>query len=84
MIGQIDGLTGLPSSKGTVIFVCGKCKRNSLPVPAFGADAQKRLVYLLVCPQCLWILGEWPSLQAKEADLQEFAAKVEALNKPRS
>jgi hypothetical protein len=39
---------------------------------------------LLVCPQCLWILGEWPSLQAKETDLQEFAAKVEELNKPRS
>jgi hypothetical protein len=64
--------------------VCGKCKRNSLPVAAFGADAQKRLVYLLVCPQCLWILGEWPSLEAKEADLKEFATKVEALNRPRS
>jgi hypothetical protein len=81
---MIDGLKGLPSPKGTVIFVCGKCKRDSLPVAAFGADAQKRLVHLLVCPNCLWILGEWPSLQEKEADLQEFAAKVEALNKPKA
>ena len=79
---MIDGLMGLPSSKGTVIFVCGKC--GSLPVQAFGANDKKQLVHLYVCPKCLWILGEWPSVEVRNAELQEFAAKVEQLNKPKT
>jgi hypothetical protein len=81
---MIDGLKGLPTAKGTAIFVCGKCNSNSIPEQAFGASEQKRLVHLLVCPKCLWILGEWTSIKEKEAELQEFAAKVEALNKPKA
>lgn len=77
---MIDGLMGHPY-KGTEVFVCRKC--GEVPVQAFGADEQKRLVHLLVCPKCFRILGEWPSVQAKDAELQEFATKVRELNKPR-
>jgi hypothetical protein len=79
---MIDGLMGLPSSKGTVIFVCGKC--GVLPEHAFGADDKKRLVHLLVCPKCLKLLGEWTSPEERTAELKDFSTKVEALNKPKA
>lgn len=76
---MIDGLMGLPTSKGTVIFVCGKCLLP--PEQAFGAQNKNQLVYLLVCGKCQRILGEWASTQERDDELRAFATKVELVNK---
>jgi hypothetical protein len=79
---MIDGLMGLPTSKGPVVFVCRTC--GVPPEHAFGAQNKAQLVYLLICPKCQKILGEWLTIQNREDELRDFATKVEIINKPAS
>jgi len=76
---MIDGLAGFPTDKGTVVFVCGKCRMP--PMQAFGAQNKDQLVHLLICPKCQRTLGEWSTIQERENELRDFAKKVEILNK---
>ena len=71
---MIDGLTGFPTEKGTVVFVCGKC--GIPPENAFGAQNKDQLVYLLICPRCQKTLGEWLTVQDRENELRDFAKKL--------
>jgi hypothetical protein len=47
---MIDGLAGIKSGKGTVVFVCAKCRL--IPGSALGAQDKEKLVYMLVCTKC--------------------------------
>ena len=74
---MIDGLAGIRSGKGTVIFVCSKCRVS--PNDALGAQDKAQLVYMLICPRCNATLGEWATTNERDAELREFAKKVELL-----
>jgi len=36
------------------------------------------LVYLMLCPKCGLVLGEWDSLEARDRQLSEFAKTLRA------
>jgi hypothetical protein len=67
-------LSGMKARNGTVIFVCSTCKAP--PNFTFGAHAQGKLVFLMLCPKCGIVLGEWDTLQAREHELSEFAKNL--------
>jgi hypothetical protein len=69
-------LSGMKARNGTVIFVCSTCKVP--PNFTFGAKGNGELVYLMLCPKCECVLGEWDSLEARGRELQEFARSVKA------
>jgi len=71
---MIDGLMGLKTKKGTVVFVCGKC--GNFPESLYGAQNKDELAYLLMCAHCNKVLGEWASTEAREKELRDFAGKV--------
>jgi hypothetical protein len=54
---MIDGLAGIKSGRGTVVFVCSKCR--VVPDSAHGSQNKGELVYMLICPKCSATLGEW-------------------------
>jgi hypothetical protein len=78
---MIDGLAGVKSGRGTVIFVRGKCRTS--PNDALGAQNKGELVYMLVCPKCSATLGEWDTLEARDKELRDFATKVQLLGEVR-
>jgi hypothetical protein len=74
---MIDGLAGTKNGKGTVVFVCEKCR--VIPDAALGAQDKGELVYMLVCPKCGATLGEWDTIDAKDEELRGFATRVQLL-----
>jgi len=74
---MIDGLAGIKSGKGTVMFVCAKCRL--VPDHAIGAQNKSELVYMFVYRKCGATLGEWDTLEARGQELRDFAAKVQLL-----
>jgi hypothetical protein len=68
---MIEGLKGSPTDSGTIIFMCVKCKVR--PENAFGARDKDQLVYVLICPNCSRILGEWASVEERDSELREVA-----------
>jgi hypothetical protein len=73
---MIDGLVAVPNKEGRIIFMCGKC--GSLPVHAHGAQNKDDLAYLLVCPRCAHVLGEWTTTEGREGELRDFAKRAAA------
>jgi hypothetical protein len=69
-------LSGMRARNGTLIFICSTCKVP--PNFAFGARAKGELVYLMLCPKCGIVLGEWETLEARGRELQEFAKAARA------
>jgi predicted nucleic-acid-binding Zn-ribbon protein len=45
----------------------------------FGAKPGGELSYLMLCPKCGCVLGEWDSIEARGRELSEFA---KALKRP--
>jgi hypothetical protein len=74
---MIDGLMGVKNEKGTVVFVCGKCRTP--PEQAYGAQNKDQLAYVLMCFRCGQVFGEWTTTEARDNELREFAKKVELL-----
>lgn len=74
---MIEGLGGVKNEKGTVVFVCSKCR--AFPEQAYGAQNRDQLAYLLICPQCARILGEWATIEDRDRELREFAKLVKLL-----
>jgi hypothetical protein len=68
---MIEGLKGTPTDSGTIIFMCVNCKVR--PENAFGARDKDQLVYILICPNCNHILGEWTSVEERDSELREVA-----------
>ena len=66
--------SGMKARNGTVIFVCSTCRVP--PNFTFGARGTGELAYLMLCPKCECVLGEWDSLEARGSELQEFARSV--------
>ena len=64
-------LSGMKARNGTLIFICSTCKEP--PNFTFGAAQKGELVYLMLCPKCGLVLGEWDSLEARDRQLSEFA-----------
>jgi hypothetical protein len=64
-------LSGMRARNGTAIFVCSTCKVP--PNFTFGAQQKGELVYLMICPRCEIVLAEWPTLEARHQELNEFA-----------
>ena len=71
---MIDGLMGVKSKNETVVFGCGDC--GIIAEQAYGAQNKDQLAYLLICPRCAKILGEWTSTTARDTELREFAKTV--------
>lgn len=78
---MIDGLAGVKSGRGAVMFVCGKCRTS--PNHALGAQDKGELVYMLVCQTCSATLGEWDTLEARDKELRDFATRVQLLGEVR-
>jgi hypothetical protein len=74
---MIDGIAGIKSGRGTVVFVCSKCR--VIPDNALGEQNKGELVHMLICPKCSATLGEWLTTEEREKELREFARKVELL-----
>jgi hypothetical protein len=64
-------MTGVKARNGKLVFVCSTCRVP--PSFAFGAEDKGELVYLMCCPKCEIVLGEWDSLEARDLELREFA-----------
>jgi hypothetical protein len=64
-------LSGMKARNGTLVFICSTCRVP--PSFAFGAQDKGELVYLMCCPKCEIVLGEWASLEARDRELREFA-----------
>lgn len=69
-------LSGMKARNGTSIFVCSTCRVP--PNFTFGAQEKGELVYLMVCPRCDIVLGEWASLEARDGELSEFAKTLKS------
>jgi transcription initiation factor IIE alpha subunit len=67
-------LAGMKARNGTIIFICSTCKVP--PSFTFGAHDKGELVYLMLCPKCGIVLGEWDTLEARGRELGEFARAV--------
>lgn len=67
-------LSGMKARNGTLVFVCSTCKVP--PNFSFGAHASGEMVYLMLCPKCGCVLGEWDSLEARGNELRDFATKL--------
>jgi hypothetical protein len=74
---MIDGLAGVKNDKGTVVFVCSKCR--TFPDQAYGAQNKDQLAYILMCPKCGRIFGEWTTIEERDNELREFAKRVRLL-----
>jgi hypothetical protein len=74
---MIDGLMGVKTDKGTVVFVCAKCGRY--PDNMYGTQNKAELVYVLMCEKCGKVVGEWATVEQREEELRAFAAKVKLL-----
>ncbi|MFZ0521590.1 MAG: hypothetical protein WAL95_11240 [Candidatus Acidiferrales bacterium] len=64
-------LSGMKARNGTLVFVCTTCKVP--PNFGFGAQANGAMVYLMLCPKCGCVLGQWETLEARGKELGEFA-----------
>jgi hypothetical protein len=64
-------LSGMKARNGTLIFVCSTCKTP--PNFTFGARDKGELAFLMLCPKCGIVLGEWDSVDARDRELSEFA-----------
>ena len=64
-------LSEMKARNGTLIFICSTCKVP--PNFTFGTRDKDELVYLMLCPKCGVVLGEWASLEARDSELREFA-----------
>lgn len=67
-------LSGMKARNGTLVFVCSTCKVP--PNFSFGAHASGEMVYLMLCPKCGCVLGEWDSLEVRGKELCDFAKKL--------
>ncbi len=70
---MIDGLAGVKRENGIVALVCVNCK--IVPSPGRGAK-EGRLVHLLMCPRCAHLIGEWATIEERDAELKAFAKAV--------
>jgi transcription initiation factor IIE alpha subunit len=73
-----DHLSGMKARNGTLVFVCSTCKVP--PHFTFGAQAKGELVYLMICPKCGCMLGEWDSLETRGNELRDFAKTLKVHN----
>lgn len=71
---MINGLAAARNKEGRVIFMCGKC--GSLPENAYGAQDKDDLAYLLICPKCHQVLGEWTTTEERDRELREYARRT--------
>lgn len=70
---MIDGLAGVKRENGIVALVCVNCKI----LPSAGCGIKDgRMVQLLMCPRCAHLIGEWDSVEARDAELTAFARGV--------
>ena len=69
-------LSAMKARNGTLIFVCSTCKTP--PNFTFGAQHQGELVFLMLCPKCGIVLGEWDSLEARDHELSKFARSLKS------
>jgi transcription initiation factor IIE alpha subunit len=67
-------LSGMKARNGTLVFVCATCKVP--PNFTFGAQPNGELAYLMLCPKCGCVLGQWDSLEARGTELRDFAKKL--------
>ena len=70
---MIDGLAGVKRENGIVALVCVNCK--ILPNPGCGVK-DGRVVQLLMCPRCAHLIGEWATVEERDAELKAFADSV--------
>jgi len=71
---MIDGLLGVKTVEGQVLFFCKKCQQ--VAEAATGATDKADLVYMLICPNCQHTLGEWITQAEQDAELRAFREKV--------
>jgi len=70
---MIDGLAGVKRENGIVALVCVNCKI----LPSAGCGVKDgRVVQLLMCPRCAHLIGEWPTVEERDAELRAFASSV--------
>jgi hypothetical protein len=69
----MDGLAGVVREGGIVVLVCVNCKI----VPSQGCGVRDgRVVQVLMCPRCAHLIGEWASVEERDAELAAFAQNV--------
>ena len=70
---MIDGLAGVQRENGITALVCVNCK--ILPSAGCGIK-DRRVVQLLMCPRCAHLIGEWATIEERDAELKAFAASA--------
>jgi hypothetical protein len=70
---MMDGLAGVKRENGIVALVCVNCK--ILPSAGYGIK-DGRVVQLLMCPRCAHLIGEWATIEERDAELKTFAREA--------
>jgi hypothetical protein len=71
---MLDGVLISKTDSGTGIFMCQKCRE--VLQEAFGAQNKDELVYVLMCPSCMHIAGQWLTAAERDMELREHAKRV--------
>jgi hypothetical protein len=61
---------------GDELWVCGHCGKPA--DHAKGAQNREQLVYMLMCPEGKVTLGEWTTLEEKNAELKAHGDRLKA------
>jgi hypothetical protein len=64
-------LSGMKARNGTTLFACSTCK--TAPTFTFGMQDSGGFVYVMLCPTCGIVLGEWSSAEARDDELRSLA-----------
>lgn len=78
---SIDHLTAVKRDGG-IIFICATCHLPGMA--ALGATDKAELRHLLICSSCQRTLGEWLTIEEREAELKDFANRFAQMLQPKA
>ena len=74
---MLDGLMGVKNEKGTIVFVCGKCR--SFPEHAYAHRTRDNSRTSCYVASAVESSGNGSTIEAPDNQLREFAKKVQLL-----
>ena len=71
---MLEGVLVSLTASGTATFVCPKC--GEILRETVGAPNPDQRPYVLMCPSCMHIAGQWLTAAERDKELAEYAKKA--------
>ena len=71
---MLDGVFAVRATDGSIVLQCQNCHVQLHD--AEGLQGKDQGKYLLICPKCGLIRGEWTTLESKQEELAGLANKL--------